>query len=82
MFVSKKVINSKAAFVADGKLWEPAVMFFGLQNSPTTFQAMMNALFDDLIKEGYVIIYMDDILIFSKMLRRTSHFGQKKCYNA
>jgi len=58
----------KAAFIADGKLWEPMVMFFGLQNSPATFQAMMNALFDDLIKEGYVIIYMDDILIFSKTL--------------
>jgi len=35
---------------------------------PTTFQSMMNALFDDLIKEGWVIIYMDDILIFSKDL--------------
>jgi len=43
-------------------------MFFGLQNSPATFQSMMNALFDDLIKEGWVIIYMDDILIFSKDL--------------
>ena len=29
---------------------------------------MMNALFNDLIKEGWVIIYMDDILIFSKDL--------------
>jgi len=43
-------------------------MFFGLQNSPATFQSMMNTLFDDLIKEGWVIIYMDDILIFSKDL--------------
>jgi len=41
---------------------------FGLQNSPATFQSMMNALFDDLIKEGWVIIYMDNILIFSKDL--------------
>jgi len=55
-------------FVADGKLWEPTMMFFGLQNSLATFQSMMNALFDDLIKEGWVIIYMDDILIFSKDL--------------
>jgi len=30
---------------------------------------MMNVLFDDLIKEGWVIIYMDDILIFSKDLK-------------
>ena len=58
----------KAAFIADGKLWEPTIMFFRLQNSPATFQSMMNALFDNLIKEGWVIIYMDDILIFSKDL--------------
>ncbi|TFY53349.1 hypothetical protein EVG20_g10153 [Dentipellis fragilis] len=43
-------------------------MFFGLTNSPATFQAMMNALFKDLIDKGHVIIYMDDILIFTKTL--------------
>jgi len=52
-------------------------MFFGLQNSPATFQSMMNALFDDLIKEGWVIIYMDDILIFSKDLEE-HHIPVKK----
>jgi len=55
----------KAAFIADGKLWEPTVMFFGMQNSPATFQSMMNELFKDLIREGHVVIYMDDILIFT-----------------
>ena len=39
------------------------VMFFGLMNAPTTFQSMMNFIFRDLINEGYVTIYMDDILI-------------------
>ena len=39
------------------------VMFFGLTNAPTTFQLMMNHLFCKLINEGYVTIYMDDILI-------------------
>ena len=38
-------------------------MFFGLCNSPATFQSMMNHLFRDLIDEGYVTVYMDDILI-------------------
>jgi len=38
-------------------------MFFGLMNSPATFQAMMNELFKDLIASGTVFIYMDDILI-------------------
>jgi len=38
-------------------------MFFGLTNSPATFQAMINDIFKDEIQEGWVSIYMDDILI-------------------
>jgi len=38
-------------------------MFFGLTNSPATFQAMMNTIFCDLIDKGSVMIYMDDIAI-------------------
>jgi hypothetical protein len=40
-------------------------MFFGLCNSPATFQAMMNDIFRDMLNEGWLIIYMDDILIYS-----------------
>ena len=43
-------------------------MFFGLCNSPATFQAMMNDLFSDMIEEGWLVIYMDDMLLFSKDL--------------
>ena len=43
-------------------------MFFGLCNSPSTFQTMMNHLFKDLISEGRVIIYLDDILIFTQTM--------------
>jgi len=32
--------------------FEPTVMFFGLTNSPATFQAMMNELLRDLINMG------------------------------
>lgn len=56
----------KAAFVTNRGLYEPLVMFFGLTNSPATFQNMMNDIFRDLIMEGHVIVYMDDILIFTK----------------
>jgi phosphoglycolate phosphatase-like HAD superfamily hydrolase len=56
----------KAAFRTNRGLFEPLVMFFGLTNSPATFQTMMNHLFYDLISEGHVRIYMDDILIFTK----------------
>ena len=39
----------KAAFSTNQGLFEPLVMFFGLTNSPATFQALMNSIFSDLI---------------------------------
>jgi hypothetical protein len=56
----------KAAFKTNLGLYKPTVMFFGLCNSPATFQAMMNEILKDEINEGWVIVYMDDILIFAK----------------
>jgi len=41
-------------------------MFFGMTNSPATFQTMMNNIFRNLIAEGIVVVYLDDILIFTK----------------
>jgi Reverse transcriptase (RNA-dependent DNA polymerase) len=43
-------------------------MFFGLTNSPATFQTMMNHILKDLISEGKVAMYLDNILIFTKDL--------------
>jgi len=43
-------------------------MFFGLCNSPATFQTMMDNIFNDLITEGVVVVYLDDILIFMETL--------------
>ena len=43
-------------------------MFFGLTNSPATFQALMNSIFADLIVKGKVAVYLDDILIFTATL--------------
>ena len=53
----------KAAFITNQGLFEPRVMFFGLTNSPATFQTMMNEIFQEELREGWVSIYMDDILI-------------------
>ena len=58
----------KAAFRTNRGLFEPLVMFFGLTNSPSTFQNMMNDIFHDLILQGKVLVYLDDILIFTKTL--------------
>jgi len=43
--------------------FEPTVMFFGLTNSPTMFQAMMNELLKDLINTGKVAAFIDDVII-------------------
>jgi hypothetical protein len=55
----------KGAFKTNKGLFEPTVMFFGLCNSLVTFQAMINTIFRDMLNEGWLIIYMDDILIYS-----------------
>ena len=57
----------KAAFSTFEGSYKPLVMFFGLTNSPATFQTMMNEIFKDMIDEGMVIIYINDILIYTKM---------------
>ncbi|KAF8661193.1 hypothetical protein AX16_001497, partial [Volvariella volvacea WC 439] len=56
----------KAAFKTNRGLFEPTVMFFGLTNSPAIFQTFMNHIFRDLVNEGHVIVYIDDILIFTE----------------
>lgn len=56
----------KAAFrTADG-LFEPTVMFFGLCNSPATFQSIMDRIFQDEALQGWLKKYIDDILIAAK----------------
>ena len=44
------------------------VMYFGLCNSPATFQRFMNDIFRELIFKEGLIIYMDDILITGRTL--------------
>jgi hypothetical protein len=55
----------KAAFKTNKGLFEPTVMFFGMCNSPATFQAMMDDTFSDMIDEGIIIAYMDNIFLFT-----------------
>ena len=40
-------------------------MFFGLCNSPATFQVMMDDIFGNMINECIIIVYMDNIFIFA-----------------
>src|SRR5271154_1109525 len=59
----KKGDEWKAAFKTNRGLYEPTVMFFGMCNSPATFQSMMDNIFIVETDAGFLIIYMDDLLI-------------------
>jgi len=39
------------------------VIFFGMTNLPAIFQAIMNEILRDLINEGKVIVFVDDVLV-------------------
>jgi hypothetical protein len=43
-------------------------MFFGMCNSLATFQAMMDEILKKKNEENLIIVYMDDILAFSKTI--------------
>ena len=47
-------------------LFKPQVIYFGLCNSPGTFQRMMNSIFRELLHEGVLANYMDDFIIPAK----------------
>ena len=53
----------KVAFTMPEGLFEPTVIFFGLTNSPATFQVMMNELLRDLINIGKVAAFIDDVIV-------------------
>ena len=48
-------------------LFEPMVMFFGLTNSPATFQAMMNDMLRNLVVKEKVVVFIDDVMIVTEM---------------
>jgi len=43
--------------------FEPIVMFFGLTNSPATFQTIMNDLLRNMVVEEKVAVFIDDVMI-------------------
>lgn len=53
------------AFEFRGNVYEWSGMVMGYRNSPIVMQKIMNKLFDDLIGKS-VMVYMDDIFIFSE----------------
>ena len=58
--------EEKAAFITPLGLFEPLVMQFGLRNAPPTFQRMMDDILNEEIASGYVVVFIDDILVFTE----------------
>ncbi|GFS81697.1 retrovirus-related Pol polyprotein from transposon 17.6 [Trichonephila clavipes] len=74
------------SFVTHNGQYEFNKVPFGLCNSPSVFQRFINHVFRDLLKEGIVIIYMDDIIIpssdeldglnrLTRVLKTASEYG-------
>ena len=53
----------KTAFMTYIRAYKPTVMYFGLTNSSAIFQAMINNLFRDLINQGDMVTFINDILV-------------------
>ena len=53
----------KGVFMTHVGSFEPTVMFFGMTNSPATFQAMINEILRDMINEEKVAAFVDNVLV-------------------
>ena len=51
------------------KLFKPTIIFFGLTNSPATFQVMINDLLRDLINKGNVTSFIDNVLVATETVK-------------
>lgn len=82
------------SFVTDTSQFEFLKVPFGLCNSPSVFQRYVNNVFKDLLRDGTLIIYLDDLIIpandeiealekLTRVLETASKFGLelnlKKC---
>jgi hypothetical protein len=56
----------KAAFVTEDGYYEWVVCPFGLSSTPSCFQRLMSTVLEEHIRAGYVVVYVDDICIFTK----------------
>jgi len=53
----------KTAFTMHIGSYKLMVMYFGLTNSPTTFQMIMNNLFWDMVNQGSMATFINNIIV-------------------
>ncbi|MBW0540212.1 hypothetical protein O181_079927 [Austropuccinia psidii MF-1] len=49
-------------------IYEYTRMPYGIKNAPDHFQRMMDTIFQEAIFEGWMVVYIDDIMIYSETL--------------
>ena len=67
---------SKTAFIIRYGHYEFAVMLFGLTNTLAVFMELMNRVLKECL-DMFVIVFIDDILLYSKTIKNTKSTFEK-----
>jgi len=62
-------MSGKLLFDTNHRLFKLLVIFFGITNNLVIFQTMMNNIFYNFIVESIIIVYLNNILIFTQTLK-------------
>ncbi|MBW0474979.1 hypothetical protein O181_014694 [Austropuccinia psidii MF-1] len=54
------------SFICHMGLYEYTMMPFGIKNAPAHFQRMMDTIFQEEILKGWMVVYIDGIIIYSE----------------
>ena len=73
----KKENEQKTAFTMHIGVYEPTVMYFGLINFSTTFQMMINDLFCNMINQGNMATFIDDIIVATETEKKYNKVVEK-----
>ena len=68
------------AIVLKFSLCEFTVLPFGLYSAPSTFQKLINRVFSNII-DRYVLVYLDNILIYTKTAKNHKKNIYMKCFH-
>ncbi|MBW0493053.1 hypothetical protein O181_032768 [Austropuccinia psidii MF-1] len=55
-------------------IYEYTRMPFGIKNAPAHFQRLMDTIFQEEILEGWMVVYIDDIIIYSETREDHVHY--------